>query len=198
VLPVKHANQAKSRLTTPPGVDRVALARAIALDSLRAARRCTAVRRLVVVTSDPEVAAAAGRFAEVTPDPGAGLLEAVGAGVDRALADGQGPLAVLLADVPALRPPDLAAALAACARHETAFVPDAEGTGTVLLAATVPDRLTPAFGAGSAARHEAGGAVRLDLDLPSLRRDVDTWAALAQALDLGAGPATAAVTEGWE
>jgi 2-phospho-L-lactate guanylyltransferase len=66
----------------------------------------------------------------------------------------------------------------------------------VLLAATVPARLSPAFGPGSAARHEVGGAVRLDLDLPSLRRDVDTWEALQQALALGVGPATAAVTAG--
>ena len=87
-------------------------------------------------------------------------------------------------------------ALDSCGRHAAAFVPDAEGTGTVLLAANVPARLFPAFGPGSAARHEAGGAVRLDLDLPSLRRDVDTWEALQQALTLGVGPATAAVTAG--
>jgi 2-phospho-L-lactate/phosphoenolpyruvate guanylyltransferase len=196
VLPVKHAELAKSRLATPAGVDRVALARAIALDSLRAVVECTAVGRLVVVTSDPVVSAAAARGAEVVADPAAGLLGAVHAGVVHVRAQGADPLAVLLADVPALRPPDLAVALDRCGEHPAAFVPDAEGTGTVLLAATVPARLLPAFGPRSAARHEAGGAVRLDLDLPSLRRDVDTWEALQQALTLGVGPRTAAVTAG--
>ena len=201
MLPVKHAEQAKSRLATPPGMDRARLARAIALDCLAAARACPVVDRLVVVTSDPVVGAAAGRLDELEDDPGTGLLGAVDAGVRRALAGRPaGPLAVLLADVPALRPDDLAAALNACRRYEAAFVPDLEGTGTVLLAATASVRLSPAFGPGSAARHETGGAVRLDLDLPSLRRDVDTWDALGQAIALGVGPATAAVTrrEAWQ
>lgn len=197
MLPVKHAELAKSRLAPAAGIDRSQLARAIALDSLQAASTCTAVGRLVVVTSDPVVAAAASRVADVVADPGSGLLGAIRAGVHQARArDAAGPLAVLLADVPALRPPDLAVALNRCGRHAAAFVPDAEGTGTVLLAATVPARLSPAFGPGSADRHEASGAVRLDLDLPSLRRDVDTWEALQQALALGVGPATAAVTAG--
>jgi 2-phospho-L-lactate guanylyltransferase len=197
VLPVKHAALAKSRLAPPAGIDRTDLARAIALDSLQAASACAAVGRLVVVTSDPVVGAAAAQVADVVADPASGLLGAVHAGVDHALTrHGGGPLAVLLADVPALRPADLAVALDRCGGHAAAFVPDAEGTGTVLLAATVPARLSPAFGPGSAARHEAGDAVRLDLDLPSLRRDVDTWEALQQALALGVGPATAAVTAG--
>jgi 2-phospho-L-lactate guanylyltransferase len=189
VLPVKHAEQAKRRLQTPPGVDRLALVRAIAVDSLRAVRSCPLVARLVVVTSDPVVRAAADDMADVVPDPGAGLLEAIRAGVRPG-----GPLAVLLPDVPALRPADLSTALTACAPHETAFVPDLEGTGTVLLTARRHTGLRPAFGPGSAAAHEAGGAVRLDLELPSLRRDVDTWAALQQARALGVGSATAAAT----
>lgn len=194
MLPVKHAGLAKSRLAPPAGIDRTQLARAIALDSLDAALACPAVGHVVVVTSDPVVGAPGQRLADVVPDPATGLLGAVHAGVHRALAHHNGPVAVLLADVPALRPADLAVALNECARHPAAFVPDAEGTGTVLLAASEPSRLAPAFGPGSAARHEAGGAVRLDLDLPSLRRDVDTWQALQQALALGVGPATAVVT----
>jgi 2-phospho-L-lactate/phosphoenolpyruvate guanylyltransferase len=192
VLPVKHAGHAKSRLTTAPGTDRAGLARAIALDCLAAVRACRAVDRFIVVTSDPVVTAAV-RSDDVEDDPGTGLLGAVGAGVRRALAHSPtGPVAVLLADLPALRADDLAAALHQCSAYDVAFVPDVEGTGTVLLAATASVRLRPAFGPGSAARHESGGAVRLDLDLPSLRRDVDTWDALQQALALGVGPATTA------
>ena len=194
MLPVKHAELAKTRLLPPPCVDRDRLARAIALDSLAAVWSCAAVARLVVVTSDPVVATWARAVGDVVADPGAGLTAAIDAGLARA--GRAGPVAVLLADVPALRPDELGAAFSACSPFHAAFVPDLEGTGTVLLAATDPAQLAPAFGPGSAARHEAGGAVRLNLDLPSLRRDVDTWEGLQQALSLGVGPATAAATAG--
>ena len=133
------------------------------------------IDHIVVVTPDPVVSRAADRFGDVEHDPGTGLLGAVDAGVRRAVADGHtGRLGVLLADLPALRAHDLAAALNECARHEAAFVPDLEGTGTVLLAATAFTRLRPAFGPGSASRHAAGGAVRLDLDLiRAMRRITD-------------------------
>ena len=70
-------------------------------------------------------------------------------------------------------------------------VPDAEGSGTVLLAGRTPADLDPAFGPDSLTEHVRRGAVRLDLDLPRLRRDVDTPADLDQALALGVGPRTA-------
>ena len=72
------------------------------------------------------------------------------------------------------------------------FVTDAAGTGTVLLAAPPGAVLEPCFGAGSAAAHEASGAVPLNGAWPSLRRDVDTLADLAEAFRLGVGPRTAA------
>jgi len=72
-----------------------------------------------------------------------------------------------------------------------AAVPDADGTGTVLLAARTPARLDPAFGPVSFAEHLRRGAVPLPLDLPRLRRDVDTPADLDAALALGVGARTA-------
>ena len=69
---------------------------------------------------------------------------------------------------------------------------DAAGTGTVLLAAA-GTALLPAFGAGSARRHAESGARRLDGRWPSLRRDVDTVADLAEAVRLGLGRHTAAL-----
>src|SRR6185437_7696085 len=101
--------------------------------------------------------------AEVEPDPGSGLGAAIARGVAVLAERGDGPLAVLLADLPALRPEDLTVALTACAAYPSAYVPDAEGSGTVLLTAVRPDQLRPAFGAGSAARHDLV-AHRLDLD----------------------------------
>jgi 2-phospho-L-lactate guanylyltransferase len=198
VLPLKGGPTAKSRLGAP-----AALARAIALDSLEAVRGCRLAARTVVVTPDPELARdAAALGADVVREaaPGGGLIAAVGDGLRSAT----GPTAVLLGDVPALRPNDLSAALRAVGRALSvarcrdgspapmAFVPDAEGTGTVLLAGLDATAIRPSFGSGSAAAHADSGAIRLDLRLPRLRRDVDTPEDLATAAALGIGPRTTA------
>ena len=54
VIPVKDARRGKSRLNVP-GVDRVALARAIATDTIVAALGCQRVHRVIVVTGDPVI-----------------------------------------------------------------------------------------------------------------------------------------------
>ncbi|MGL5858399.1 MAG: 2-phospho-L-lactate guanylyltransferase [Angustibacter sp.] len=192
---MQHADRAKTRLQVPDGVWRPELARAIALDSLAAVRRCPLVGRRLVVTSDPVVADRALSCGdEVLPDPGEGLTAAIAAGVAHGLGSAvtrrAAALGVLLADVPAAQPEDLAIALTAASGHPRTVLPDLDGVGSVLLTARPGQKMRPAFGPGSAGRHVAGGARRLDLDLPRLRRDVDTAANLAQAESLGLGPAT--------
>ena len=197
MLPVQRAELGKSRLQAPDGVRHSDLARAIATDALAAARACPLVAHRIVVTSDDVLGPAAAHAGDrVLADPGQGLSAAIAHGARLAgrLAPA-GPVAVLLLDLPALTAGDLGAALTSATAHPSAFVPDAEGTGTVLLTASAPGRLRPAFGGGSARRHEQLGAVRLDLDLPRLRRDVDTAAALDEALALGLGPSTRAVLQ---
>lgn len=194
VVPVKHAARAKTRLVPPRSVHRIDLARAMAGDTLEAVAATVGGDRLLVVTSDPAATREARALgATVLPDPGRGLDAAVRAGAAEATAAWPGhPVAVLLADVPALRPVDLRRALLACEAHPGAVVPDAEGTGTVLLTARPGATLDPAFGPGSAQRH-AGWAALLDLALPRLRRDVDDAGALELARALGVGPRTRAV-----
>jgi 2-phospho-L-lactate guanylyltransferase len=199
VLPVKGGPLAKSRLGARPQV-----AAAIALDCLEAALACPSVGRCVVVTADRSTGAAAraaGARVVAESRPGAGLVAAIGDGLAAVRAGAPwsaGRTGVLLADLPALRPVDLEAALAAVDGRLAArpaplmcAVPDAEGSGTVLLAAARPGDLDPAFGPDSLAEHVRRGAVPLDLDLPRLRRDVDTAADLEAALGLGLGPRTA-------
>jgi 2-phospho-L-lactate guanylyltransferase len=104
----------------------------------------------------------------------------------------------LQADLPALRPAQLDAALAAARAAFTrgapaAFCADAEGTGTTLLATAPGHELEPRFGIDSAARHREAGAVELDGDWPGLRRDVDTADDLRVAAELGLGPHTRCV-----
>lgn len=105
-----------------------------------------------------------------------------------------GPVAVLLGDLPALRPADLEGALAAASTFSRAVVVDAEGTGTTLLTASAGVSLDPAFGAGSAAEHVRRGHVALDVpDLSGLRQDVDRLGDLAAVAELGTGRATSQV-----
>ncbi len=201
VVPVKPLAEAKSRLHAAPlRVRHVDLVLAMAQDTVAASLACPAVCEVLVVTDDPHAhRAMAALRARVVPDlPAAGLNPAVAYGAAHAAPEHA--VAVLAADLPALRADELAAALqAAAAVAETAaadsrgFVADAAGSGTTLLAALPGAGLDPRFGADSARAHEASGAVRLDGDWPSLRRDVDTLADLIAAARLGLGPHTAAL-----
>lgn len=210
VVPVKRLGGAKTRLGDGDGAwsaaERQELALALALDTLHAVRRAPSVGRVLVVTDEPRVAvalgdddahASSGRPAgdvpasvKVVADPGAGLDAAVRAGAARS----RGPVAVLLGDVPALRAAELDAALGQAAGTALAVVPDREGTGTVLLTALDPAALVPRFGPGSSQAHQAGGHAVLPVpDASGLRRDVDTPADLAEAVQLGVGRRTAEV-----
>ncbi|GHI94718.1 2-phospho-L-lactate guanylyltransferase [Streptomyces olivaceus] len=198
VVPVKPLARAKSRLsdTADDGV-RPGLALAFAQDTVAAALACPAVGDVAVVTDD----ARAGRelrelgAAVVADEPGGGLNAALahGAAAVRA-ARPESPVAALNADLPALRPAELARALAAAAQFPRAFLPDAAGIGTTLLTALAGRELAPAFGPDSRARHRASGAAELRLGaVDSVRQDVDTGSDLRTALVLGVGPRTAAV-----
>jgi 2-phospho-L-lactate guanylyltransferase len=206
VVPVKPLYAAKSRLrgAADRGVGdpdaHAALALALAHDTVAAVAAARTVRRLLVVSSDPVVAAElAAVGVEVAPDVGGGLNAALrhGAGLLRA-ADPGAPVGALQADLPALRPEELddavaaAAALAATGRGR-AFCADADGHGTTFLLAAAGVPLDPRFGDGSAARHRGTGAVALDGPWPGLRRDVDTGDDLCAAAELGLGPHTRAV-----
>ncbi len=204
VVPVKTLGAAKTRLRgaadhgigEPTAHARLALA--LAHDTVAAVRGAVRVGRLLVVSSDPVVAAElAAVGVEVVPDgPVPGLNEAYRHGAH--LLGGTRPVAALQADLPALRPAELDAALEAAWAAFTlgataAFCADAEGTGTTLLAAAPGHALDPLFGIDSAARHRAAGAVELTGGWPGLRRDVDTADDLRAAAEIGLGPHTRCV-----
>ena len=196
VVPAKRLGAAKTRLRPLTGGPadgglHAELVLALLADTVAAARACPAVVDVVVVTDDECAAATVrGLGARTVPDePDRGLNPALAHG---AAAAATGAVAALSSDLPALRPAELAAALAAASTAPRCFVADAAGTGTTLLtAAGVP--LDPRFGGGSAAAHAAAGAVALAGDWPGLRRDVDTAGDLADAVALGVGTATAAL-----
>ena len=198
VVPVKHLALAKTRLRPYDDASRRALALAMAEDVVAACTACDLVAAVLVVSSDPDVVAALARLGATTApdDPDDGLNPALehGAELLRSRSPGLG-VAALAADLPALRPADLAAALGQVAAGTRGVVADAPGTGTTLLAAAPGAPLGAGYGPGSLARHTGGGARRLRAAC-GLRLDVDTPQDLARALGLGVGPRTAAVAAG--
>ena len=194
VIPVKVLARAKSRLAVLAGPRRGELALAFASDTVTAVLACPEVSHVLVVTDD----AVAGRElsmlgASVVPDePGDGLNAALTHGAS--VAGRRWPdagIAALSADLPALRPAELGQALRAASAWPSAFVADAQGSGTTLYAAAPGASFRPRFGASSRALHASGGTVELELtDVPGLRRDVDTPADLREAVTLGAGART--------
>lgn len=201
VVPVKPPAVGKSRLVAHPfqhltDEQRRELAEAFALDTVQAALATPGVREVLVVTDDFRLAAAMrGLGCEVMPD---GASEDLNATLVQGAAEvvrrwpGAVPVA-LCADLPGLRPSELAAVLADVVTHVGAgaavFVRDRAGVGTTMYAAPA-DRFEPGFGFDSAARHLAAGAVEVGADQPSVRADVDDLADLGAALVGGVGPHT--------
>lgn len=196
VLPVKKTVVAKTRLAGTGSARRRRLALAFATDTTSAVVECAAVSSVVLVTDDDDATAMARRLGAhpVADLPDAGLNAALRHGVHVARdRDPHASVALLSADLPALRPRELERALTLCSRLDRAFVSDAVGTGTTLLTAQAPVLPTPHFGARSRARHRHEGYIEVsEPGLASVRRDVDTWADLWDAQRLGVGPATAA------
>lgn len=197
IVPLKPPVAGKSRLRGVPGYPpgerhHAGLVLALAADTLRAATATPGVRRVLVVGTDPDlISELRGLGVEVTGENGErGLNGALRTGERLLRADDQAAtVGALQADLPALRPRDLAAALAE-SDGRRAFVADRHETGTTLLLSAPGRPLDPRFGNGSAAAHAGSGALPLDLTAPSLRSDVDTPADLEHARLLGLGPQT--------
>ncbi|GAA3906617.1 2-phospho-L-lactate guanylyltransferase [Actinoplanes auranticolor] len=194
VIPVKSLSAAKSRLRgAVPDFRHEDLALAMVRDTVAAVRGCAAVGDVLIVTDDPAaVAAALALGARSVPDqPAAGLNAAMRFGADVVAGLGH-RRAVLTGDLPALRPAELAEALAAAGPGRS-FVADAVGTGTVLLTAAAGTALDPRFGVGSAGAHAASHARPLTGAWPGLRQDVDTADDLRTVAALGVGEHTSAL-----
>ncbi|MFF8915681.1 2-phospho-L-lactate guanylyltransferase [Streptomyces sp. NPDC015032] len=195
VVPLKPLARAKSRLTPATGdALRPRLALAFARDTVAAALSCRAVGDVVVVTDDTEAGAVLTALgARIVPDePDCGLNAALAHGGRTVRAERPGAaLAALNADLPALRPAELARVLDFAAEFPRTFVTDAAGFGTTFLSAAPGVELCPAFGGPSRARHLDSGAVEITLTgIDSVRQDVDTGDDLRAALALGTGPHT--------
>lgn len=193
VLAVKDLSAAKTRLAQSQP-DRAELVLAMFADTVDAVR-AAGVEQVVVVSPDAEIASWARdngvtRVSDPQRDSSLNAAFALGADAARAHHPGASAIALLQADVPALRAAEFAAAAGAALRYPRAVVVDRQGTGTTMLVRHTDIDEPTAFGPGSAAAHRAAGAVDLDplgQRWPGLRTDVDTLADLRAATELGLG-----------
>jgi 2-phospho-L-lactate/phosphoenolpyruvate guanylyltransferase len=182
VVPVKEIARSKQRLSGALFADeRERLVRAMLRDVLSALRGSTSLGDVLVITLDAEVGAIARECgAQVLAERGGGDLNAalrqaaihlVGAGAPGLL--------VVPADVPAVRPEDIAALAAQHgAGRAVTLVPDRRGVGTNALAASPPDVCQFLFGEDSFERHlQAARDIGIEprvIETHGLRYDVDT------------------------
>jgi 2-phospho-L-lactate/phosphoenolpyruvate guanylyltransferase len=192
VVPVKPPAVGKSRLVGLSDDARRDLAAAFALDTVAA---CLATPRVAAVMAVTDDARFARRLSDagcaVIPDGPAGDLNtSLRLAAAEALRRWPGlvPVAVC-ADLPALTPVDLGAALDQVGDTGPRFVTDAAGSGTTMYAAPLAE-FDPRFGPGSRRAHLDAGATELAGELATLRQDVDDPGDLERARALGLGPHT--------
>ncbi|MFN2557339.1 MAG: 2-phospho-L-lactate guanylyltransferase [Nitriliruptorales bacterium] len=192
-MPLRSPGMGKTRLGTELNVqERAALSLAMLAD-VTAALRSVPLDRVVVAASGPQAATSVAAFGleAIVDPPGNGGLDTA---VDTACRH-FGPevsLLVVAADLPRLRPDDVAAVIE---RPEPVVVAPTWDGGTATLLRRPPLAVPSAFGAGSAARHLHLAAARAletaTIDRAAFRHDVDTWSDL-RALSQGhVGAATA-------
>ncbi|SDJ28072.1 2-phospho-L-lactate guanylyltransferase [Frankineae bacterium MT45] len=187
VVALRSVRSAKSRLR-PASTSAQAhqdLVSAIRGDTLQAIAGAGLVARIFVVSDEP------GHGVDlVQSEPGlnAAFAEAVATVREQSH---RAPVAVLVADLAALRASDLDEALRLAAATPRGFVADRDGSGTTMLTVLAGEPFRPSFGPGSALRH-AESMTALPVDV-RLRCDVDTPDDLGVAAELGLGERTRAI-----
>jgi 2-phospho-L-lactate/phosphoenolpyruvate guanylyltransferase len=191
VLPVKDPRNAKQRLEGFLLAEtRERLARILYEQTITALLQASGIDRVLVVTSDAEVAAHARRTGALVIEEGRQVSHRVSADAACRTALEMGAATALLVpiDVPLVEPSDFErlAAAGTSLRPGVVIVPSADGTGTNALARTPPDIIPSCFGPGSFHAHlgEARNReVAADiLRLPGLMFDIDTPEDVAELL----------------
>lgn len=197
LVPLKSLTTAKSRFAGLGDSERRSLVVAMAADVLESSLRCEQVARVLVVAPDVEVMSRLPRnprvewVCDTTGDLNAALVSAV---VTRT-SSGDGPFAVVMADLPALTSAELSAVLIHARPHPCAFVADADGAGTTIYCAGSAGRFSPEFGRGSRAAHRRSRVHEVTASpMSGIRLDVDDATGLARARAAGVGEHTSGVS----
>ncbi len=205
LVPVRGLERAKARLGEAlDAEERRDLVQRLLVDTVAAAAATPAVADVIVVSSDPDVLALAGRLgARGVAQAGGGLNEGLDAGRARAAAAGADAILVVPADLPAVTGAELARIVERARAHAAAraaagapvsalvaLVTDRAGCGTNVLIVAPPGAVAFRFGEGSRAAHaaaaRAAGAAYLEIASP-LALDLDTPDDLLAAEAAGLG-----------
>jgi 2-phospho-L-lactate guanylyltransferase len=203
-VPVKDLINAKQRLVPVLGpAERMALARGMLHDVLRALAR-SGVDAVWVVTRDAEAAAIArGHGVEVLAEAdNRGHTAAVAFAQRAAHERGARTFLTVPGDVPCVRPDEVRAlAAAAATAPAVAFAASRSGRGTNGVALAPPAIMPLTFGEPSFDNHLAAARARAlaprVLALPGLALDIDDADDLRELLARGAGTESAALVAGW-
>jgi 2-phospho-L-lactate/phosphoenolpyruvate guanylyltransferase len=202
VVPAKRLEGALRRLAPAlEGPLRRELQVAMLRDVFGACAGASALAGLLVVTSDPFVAALgrerAGAEVIDDHDPPRGMNGAVARGLAAAAGLGADAALVMTADLPLALAEDVEAIVAAAPPAPSAvLVPSHEGTGTNAMLLRPPAAIAPRLGPRSLARHlaqaERRGVRVRRLERPRLALDIDTPRDLVALIARGDDCATVA------
>jgi 2-phospho-L-lactate/phosphoenolpyruvate guanylyltransferase len=188
ILPVKSPRNAKQRLKDYLAAEeREMLARLLFRQTLAALCEAQGIDRVVVATSDSEIAGHARDSGVLVFDEHEQVSHSVSADAacQRAMELGAKTAMLVPIDVPRVTSADFSR-LAAAARPGLIVVPSADGTGTNALVRTPPDVIGSRFGPGSFRAHMdqamAKGVFAEALHLPGLMFDIDTPEDVAELL----------------
>ena len=181
IVPIKALSSGKSRLHEALGrADAEALCLAMMQDVVAALIATPSIDRVVVATPDADAAAAARALgAEAFDGPDPGLNPAIEQAATRLADEGADLVMAVLGDVAAAEPEDferLVLETRAAGAPAVGLAPAADG-GTAALARMPAAAIPARFGEQSGERHRAAareaGVALVELDLESLRLDLD-------------------------
>jgi 2-phospho-L-lactate/phosphoenolpyruvate guanylyltransferase len=188
ILPVKSPQNAKQRLTGFLGVEqRETLARMLYRQTLATLCQAEGIDRVVVATSDNEVAEHARQSGAMVFEEQEQVSHSVSADAAclRAMEMGASTALLVPIDVPTATAADFSQ-LASSARPGLIVVPSSDGTGTNALVRTPPNCIQSRFGPGSFRKHVdqalSKGLPADVLRLPGLMFDIDTPEDVAEFL----------------
>jgi 2-phospho-L-lactate guanylyltransferase len=188
ILPVKSPQNAKQRLTGFLALEqRETLARLLYRQTLATLCQAEGIDRVVVATSDAEVAEHARSSGATVFEEAEQVSHSLSADAAclRAMELGASTALLVPIDVPTVTPTDFSQ-LAASARPGLIVVPSSDGTGTNALVRTPPNCIESRFGPGSFRAHLdqalSKGLPADVLRLPGLMFDIDTPEDVAELL----------------
>ncbi len=188
VVPVQRLETAKSRLASVLSPqERSELVLTLFDNVMTSLTGSSAVRRIVVVSPDPQVLDVSRRWqAERVEQSGRGLNAAIRLGRDHAVSLGAESILIVLADLPRLTSDDVDLMVNRSLAMSVTMAPDRHGRGTNAMILRPPDAIEPSFGVDSLLKHqyevEQLGLNASTFKSPGTAFDVDT---IDDLIDLG-------------